>query len=139
MRFVVPQFIEHEAKVIGPLTFSQFIFVGMAGGACFVLYFMLPTSLFIVACIFLIGGALAMSFVKMNGRPLSVLLTSLLKFLIMPKMYIWKKNEMPITTIAREKGNPLPGEREDELPLKIAEKSKLKKLKTHVEIGVNDE
>jgi len=36
MRYTVPQFIEHEAKIIGPLTFKQFTYLAMAGAGCFV-------------------------------------------------------------------------------------------------------
>jgi len=129
MRFIVPQFIEHEAKVIGPLTFSQFIYVGMAGGVCFALYFMLPLPLFIAACIVLLGGALSMAFLKINGRPLLSVLGSFLKFNLMPKMYIWKKKETLVTKTNKQvKKTP-----EGELPLKIAEGSQLGKIKTHIE------
>jgi hypothetical protein len=48
MRFSIPQFIEHTPKIIGPLTFKQFSFIGGAGAICFVLYFLLPQIIFII-------------------------------------------------------------------------------------------
>lgn len=132
MRFVVPQFIEHEAKVIGPLTFGQFIYVGIAGGICFILYFMLPFPFFLAACIVLLGGAAAMAFLKFNGRPLPSILGSLLKFAFTPRIYIWKKKETPVETV--KKPAIRTKEREgEELPLKIAEGSQLKKIRTQIE------
>lgn len=131
MRFVVPQF-EHEAKVIGPLTFGQFIYVGIAGGVCFVLYFMLPFSFFIAACVILVGGATSMAFLRINGRPLPSILGSLVKFTFTPRIYIWKKKEVPVTVIKKE--NRIQDQKtEEELPLKIAEGSQLKKLRTQIE------
>lgn len=131
MRFIVPQFIEHEAKIIGPFTFGQFIYIGMAGGACFILYFMLPLPFFIAACIALLGGSLALAFLKINGRPLPAILSNFLKFNFMPKMYIWKKKELPIIKI--QENNKKTKAQEEELPLKIAEGSQLKKIKTRIE------
>jgi len=94
MRFTVPQFIEHEAKIIGPLTFKQLIFVGVAGAAVFLLYFSLaktnfPLFLLLGALIMLLGILLA--FVRINGRTLPVILANLFRFLISPKKYIWHK------------------------------------------------
>lgn len=131
MRFIVPQF-EHEAKVIGPLTFGQFIYVGMAGGICFILYFMLPLSFFIAVCVIVLGGATSMAFLKINGRPLPSILGSLIKFSITPRIYIWKKKEVPVTVIKKQ-NVVQEQETEEGLPLKIAEGSRLKKMKTQIE------
>lgn len=131
MRFVVPQF-EHEAKVIGPLTFGQFIYVGIAGGVCFILYFMLPFSFFIAACVILVGGAASMAFLKVNGRPLPSIIGSLMKFTFTPRIYIWEKKEVPVTVVKKESKIQNQKE-EEELPLKIAEGSQLKKLRTQIE------
>ena len=94
MRFTIPQFIEHEAKIIGPLTFKQFIFVGLAGAAVFLLYFSLAKTnfalfLFLGAIIMLLAVLLA--FAKINGRTLPVILANIFRFLIAPRKYIWKK------------------------------------------------
>ena len=47
MRFEVPQFIEIEDKIFGPLTWKQFIY--LAGGAGFgvIAFFLLPFVLFV--------------------------------------------------------------------------------------------
>ena len=134
MRFTVPQFIEYEAKIVGPLTFKQFVYVGLASAVCFVLYFSVPFSVFLISCIVLGAGALALAFLKIGGRSLPTILANLLKFSITPKMYIWRKKETPVTVYKKE--IPAPAEStkdEEELPLKIAEKSRLKKLHTQIE------
>ena len=48
MRFQVPQFIEVEDKIFGPLTLKQFIYVFGGGGLCFVFYTFLPLILAVV-------------------------------------------------------------------------------------------
>ena len=96
MRFTVPKFIEHEAKIVGPLTFRQFIFVGIAGAICFVFYFTLPFSIFLISCLVLGGGALAFAFLRVGGRSLSSVLGSFLRFNLTPKIYIWRKIKIPI-------------------------------------------
>jgi len=131
MKFTVPQFIEHEAKIVGPLTFKQFVFVGVAGAVCFVLYFAFPFSLFLLASIFLGGGAVALAFLKIGGRGLPTVLGNSLKFLISPKMYIWRKKEAPVKIFKKEEIKKEVAE--EGLPLKIAEKSQLKKLRTQIE------
>ena len=135
MRFTVPQFIEHEAKIVGPLTFKQFIFIGMASAIAFLLYFSVPFSIFLTASIILVGGAAALAFLKIGGRSLPIILANILKFTASPKIYLWKKKEEAVE-IYKKSEQPAPAsatEEEEELPLKIAEKSQLKKLRTKIE------
>lgn len=131
MRFTVPKFIEHEAKIVGPLTFRQFIFIGMAGGGCFILYFTVPFSIFLIASLFLGVGAIALAFLKIGGRSLPTILGNFLKFSTSPKIFIWRKIEAPIKIFKKEKVKKETAE--EELPLKIAERSQLKKLRTQIE------
>ena len=137
MRFTIPQFIEHEAKIIGPLTFKQVIFIGTAGVVCFILYFLVPFSVFLVACVILAGGGIALAFLKIGGRSLPLTLVNLLKFSVMPKIYIWKKREQPGINIYKKKTEfrpALSAGNGEESPLKIGGKSQLKKLHTEIEI-----
>jgi hypothetical protein len=134
MRFTVPQFIEHEPKIVGPLTFKQFIFVGSAAALCFAIYFLVEFYIFIIACIILGGIALSFAFLKVGGRPLSTHLGNFFKFTLAPKIYIWKKKDTPVMVFEKEEVKIKKEEiKEDELPLKIAEGSQLKKIKTQVE------
>ena len=48
MRFQVPQFIEIESKIFGPLTLKQFIYLIGGGGIIFILYALLPFWLMII-------------------------------------------------------------------------------------------
>ncbi|MCX6758979.1 MAG: PrgI family protein [Candidatus Nealsonbacteria bacterium] len=137
MRFTIPQFIEHEAKIIGPLTFKQVIFIGTAGVICFILYFLVPFSVFLVACVILVGGGIALAFLKIGGRSLPLTLVNFLKFSVMPKIYIWKKREQSGINVYKKKTEfraALSVEKGEESPLKIGGKSQLKKLHNEIEI-----
>jgi len=112
MRFEVPQFIEIEDKIIGPLTWKQFIY--LAGGSGILLVLFLSTPLIIFAIIGLPIGALAFSlaFHKINNRPFSIFLESFVNYLTNTKLYLWRKEQeqsivyketeevMPISTLS---------------------------------------
>jgi len=130
MRFTVPQFIEHEAKIVGPLTFKQFIYVGIAAAICFMLYFSVPFPVFLLACIFIGGAAIALAFLKVGGRSLPSVFGSFLKFNLSPKIYLWKRKEGTISMLEKAKPEI---EKKEETPLKIARKSQLKNIQTEIE------
>jgi hypothetical protein len=134
MRFNVPQFIEQETKIVGPLTFRQFTFIGTAGVIGLILYVSVPFPVFLVVSIVVGGMATALAFLKIGGVSLPSLLANFLKFGAEPKVYIWERKEQPgIKVYKSVPGKKKTGEEEEELPLKIAEKSRLKKLHTKIE------
>lgn len=127
MKFTVPQFIEYEPKIVGPLTFKQFTYLGIAAVACFFFYFTVSFTLFLLSCLVLGGIASAFAFLKIGGRPFITFIGNFLKYILSPRMYLWKKKEAQ-ARISTTKAIP-----EDELPLKIAEGSQLKNIKTNIE------
>ncbi|MBP6884830.1 MAG: PrgI family protein [Candidatus Pacebacteria bacterium] len=94
MRFDVPQFIDVEDKIFGPLTFRQFVYVVGGGGLCYIVIKTLPTyaSLILVPAI----GALSvvLAFIKFNGKPFINIIESAFTFGVRDKLYIWKKNKV---------------------------------------------
>src|SRR3990167_9730282 len=105
-QFVVPQFIDIEDKIIGPITTRQFIITLVTGFFIFLSYRLSDFSLFIVLTVIwsLIGGSLA--FIRINGRPFHFFLLNLVQTLRRPRLRIWNKrlttievsSEMKITT-----------------------------------------
>jgi len=133
MRFTVPQFIERETPIVGPLTFRQFLIIGVAGGIVFFLYFSIGKTsflLFLILAITLMSVSLALAFLQIGGRSLLTILGNFLRFSLSSKTYLWKKKEVPIMVFKKE---VIKEEVKEELPLKIAEKSQLKKIKTEIE------
>lgn len=93
MQYQVPQFIETEDKVVGPFSLRQFLYVGAAALVSGICYFLLQPWLFFIIAFFLIGGALALSFIKINGRPLIKIGISAFNFYWKPQTYVWKTPE----------------------------------------------
>ena len=132
MRFTIPQFIEHEPKIVGPLTLRQFTYIAIPGAICFVLYFISTSFIFYTACIVLGGMGLAFAFLKVDNISLPTLIVNFFKYTLSPKMYLWRrkgaKKEVFEEVVIRKEKIP-----EDELPLKIGGDSRLKKMKTKIE------
>ena len=132
-QFTVPKFIEREAKIVGPFTFKQFIFVGAAGVISVVLYFTIPFYFFLLAAALLFSGALALALVKIEGRPIPVLFKNFLSFLFAEKIYLWKRKALAPKVIKRP--GPEKKEKEKTLIPRVIEKSRLKDLSTRVTTG----
>jgi len=132
MEFTVPQFIEYEAKVIGPFTFKQFIIIGAAGIVCFVLFLKTPLYVFIPLSMVIGGGALVLIFLKVGGRSPLVVLRNFMFYSISPKIYLWKRKVISPKIIQEEAPKK---EVEEEPTLKVVRKSKLRELATKVETG----
>ncbi|MFH1461028.1 MAG: PrgI family protein [Patescibacteria group bacterium] len=93
MQFKVPQFIELEDKIVGPLTLKQFLFILAGVGLLFVLWFFLNLSAFILAAIPVGAVCLALAFYRPYGRPLISLLGAFVNYLSKPRLYLWRKNK----------------------------------------------
>ncbi|MEI8337827.1 MAG: PrgI family protein [bacterium] len=97
MQYQVPQFIEIEDKIFGPLTFKQFAYVAGGGAICFLTYRFLP---FIISIFFIIpigGFSLALAFYKVNNRPFIFMVESAMKFFLSKKLYLWQKSKKEST------------------------------------------
>ncbi len=104
MQFQVPQFIETEDKIVGPFSIRQFIYIAIAGGFSFLLYFTVQPWLFAVLSIFFLGTAGAFAFIKVSGRPLTRIAMSALNFYWKPQTYVWQPEhpEIPKSEAAME-------------------------------------
>lgn len=132
MEFTVPQFIEHEAKVLGPFTFKQFIIVAVAGIICFVAYYKTPLYIFIPVCIVVGGGALGLVFVKIQGRSPLIMVMNFLTFIVSPKVYLWKRKVIPARVTAPRQKIEKEKIKEESAP-KLVKKSRLKDLAVKIE------
>lgn len=93
MRFQVPQFLETETKVVGPLTLYQFIWVAMGIGILMILFRVLSFFLFI-----LIGGPIALifgvlAFYKIDGMPALQYFMNAANYFIKQKKFTYKKKK----------------------------------------------
>ncbi len=91
MRYEVPQFIDVEDKIFGPLTFRQFAYLAGGAGLCYLTYKVVPTFIAIVIMLPLAAFSLALAFVKVNQKPLINVVESAINYLVRGKLYLWKK------------------------------------------------
>ena len=90
-QFVVPQFIDVEDKIFGPVTTRQFLILLVAGGIIYVVYELADFALFILLTFFIGRFALILAFVKINGQPFHYFLLNLIQSLRRPPLRIWKQ------------------------------------------------
>lgn len=93
MEYQVPQFIEIEDKIVGPLTLRQFIYLAGAGGLCVIFFVYLPivVALMVSAPIAALAGALA--FYKLNGKPFIEVLEAGFSYYTGSKLFLWRRGE----------------------------------------------
>lgn len=92
MRFKVPQNIDIQDRILGPLTMIQFIYAVVGGGLCYAVYMAVPApfSFFLILPIALFVAALI--FLKVNERPFLDFIVSVIEFSSTPKQRIWRHN-----------------------------------------------
>lgn len=130
MHFQVPQYLDIEDKIIGPLTLKQFIYLLLGGGMLFLLYSILKFSVFIIFALPIACFVLLLAFYKKDNQKFTQFAVNLLRFITKPNIYTWKKSR--------------PQKPEEEPGLKIIKKaepvkkppkeSELEKVRWEVEI-----
>jgi len=99
MRFEVPQFIEIEDKIFGPLTWRQFLYLGGGLGAAVVIFLMLPFIIFAIIGIPIALLAGALSFYPVNNRPFSYFLEAIINYITGDRLYLWRSKEEAVYKI----------------------------------------
>lgn len=91
-QYLVPQFIEVESKIIGPISGRQFVIMLIAFGLSYVTFMIFQSPyIFIPGIIFFIGIGIALAFFKINGQSMHYVLLNLTQTLKRPRLKIWKR------------------------------------------------
>ena len=131
MKYQVPQFIEIEDKIIGPLTIKQFTYLVGGGGMAFVSYTFTPIYLAVILIAVVIPLSLALAFYKINNKPFIDFLESAFVYYTKQNLYIWKKE-------AKKIEERKPGEEEaKQVYVPRLSDSKLKELSWTLDINEN--
>jgi lipid-A-disaccharide synthase-like uncharacterized protein len=96
MQFQVPQFIEVEDKIFGPLTFRQFIYLGGGIGLSYILFRVLPLLIAFPLIAGVIGLVLSLAFLQFNGRPFIIAMENAFFFMLHPHLYLWNNERKPV-------------------------------------------
>ena len=109
MQYRVPQFIEHEAKILGPFNMVQSLMIGGVIAVCFILYFSVGQTnffLFLLIAAVLLGIALGISFGKVEGLSLPVVAKNFMNFVISPRIYLWRRKESTVYLSTQRENKP---------------------------------
>ncbi|MCD5382488.1 MAG: PrgI family protein [Candidatus Pacebacteria bacterium] len=98
MRFAVPQFIEVEDKIFGPLTWRQFVYLAGGGGVAVILFLTASFLVFLLIGLPIIILAGFLAFHKINNRPFSVFLESVINYFANEKLFLWRRSESQVIT-----------------------------------------
>lgn len=104
MNFQVPQFIEVEDKIFGPLTFKQFVYLAGSAGTIYLLFHFLP--IYVAALPIVAVGAFgaALAFYKVNSRPFIQVTESAFRYTFTHKLYLWKRAPKDLSGAIRPPG-----------------------------------
>ncbi len=107
-QFVVPQFIDVEDKILGPITVRQFSILMVAALALFIMYRLLSFLYFVLGGLPVLGGSVALAFVKINGMPLHFFLLNFIQTSKRANIRVWNKELTDAEIIALSKVEPPP-------------------------------
>lgn len=114
-QFTVPQFIDVESKIIGPLTVRQFLIILAAAILIGISYRLFDFTLFLTIAIVIGIIALSFSFIRVNGRPFHFFVLNLIQTIRRPGLRVWNKIPAPfqdniIDNTVRAETKPVPKE-----------------------------
>jgi len=106
-QYQVPQFIEIEDKIFGPLTLKQFLYLAGGGGLCLMFFTLLPIWLAIPLMIPVLVLAAALAFYQINGRPFIHSMEHAFGYFFGNKLYLWKQREQKTSAATPGAAKPL--------------------------------
>ena len=132
MRFQVPQFINIEDKIFGPFSIKQFVYLVGAVGMIYILYHFLNFYIALLLIIPVAGLALALAFLKPNGKPFIFLLQAAIQYGLSSRLYLWKRTPKKLTAVDAAKELTKTG-----VDVPALSESKLKDLTWTLDINQN--
>ncbi|MDP3043224.1 MAG: hypothetical protein Q8N21_02390 [bacterium] len=89
LQFTVPQFIDVEDKIIGPITVRQFLILLAGSLLIAVCYKIFDFSAFVTAGVLIFGFSGILAFLKINGRPFHFFVLNLIQTFRRTRLRIW--------------------------------------------------
>ncbi len=92
-QFVVPQFIDVEDKIIGPVTVRQFIIMLVDGLIIFILYKILLFAYFAIFGLLSLAVGVIVAFARINGQPFHFFLLNFIQTSKKPRIRVWNREK----------------------------------------------
>ena len=92
-QYNIPQFIDSEDKIIGPLTIRQFAFlaIGVVIGG-FLWYFKPNLGVFVISVLPVVVGTFAFAFIKINGQNFDIFIVNVMVYILKPTLFLWSRD-----------------------------------------------
>jgi len=90
-QFTVPQFIDVEDKIFGPITTRQFLIILATGLILFICFKLADIAMFIFLAVVIGGSGIVLAFAKINGQAFHYFLLNIIQTLKRPSLRIWNK------------------------------------------------
>jgi len=130
-QFVVPQFIDVEDKIIGPITTRQFVIMIAAGLWLVIAYKFFDMALFVLAVLLTAGTVALFGFYKVNGRPFNLFLISIIQVNVKPRLRVWNRSDMELSRL----GETREATPKVSAPIKRMSRTRLTELALQVDTG----
>lgn len=91
-QFTVPQFIDSEDKILGPITARQFIIMLVVLMTDALVFKLAPFVWFLVIGVPLFAVGVIVAFVQINGQPFHFFLLNIIQTFRRPGLRVWDKN-----------------------------------------------
>ncbi|MFH1534157.1 MAG: PrgI family protein [Nitrospirota bacterium] len=93
MQYKVPQDVQREDTIIGPITLKQLAILGGGGAVAYVIYVSLVKTYFwqiwLPPVVIVAGITLAFAFLKIHSLPFHKFLMNFIEYHILPRQRIW--------------------------------------------------
>ena len=89
MRYKVPQNIDIQDRIIGPLTMLQLVYAVVGGGLAYSILITLPSPASYILAAPIALFTVAVIFVKVNERPFLNFFFAMIQFMTSPKQRVW--------------------------------------------------
>jgi len=90
-RYVVPQFIDVEDKILGPMTIRQFSIILLDALIMFIVFKLSSLGLMLLINLPLLAIGLVFAFMRVNGQPFHFFMLNVLQTRSRPNIRIWNK------------------------------------------------
>lgn len=106
-KFIVPQFIDKEDQILGPITVRQFLISLGTFFVIFIEYKIFGFAYFILIALATIALGGTFGFVKINGQPFHIFFVNFLQTSLRPFLRVWDKNPLEAELRALIKPQPM--------------------------------
>ena len=99
MRFRVPQNIDMQDRIVGPLTMAQFAYAVIGSGLAWGTYTSLPKPFSMGVAVLIAFITICVIFVKINEQPFLTFIGHMFIYALNPKQMVWNQVDKPSISV----------------------------------------